>query len=234
MNIQGTYNFSLSNLSRKEQSSNEGKSITLKNDSILNKPLYSSLEKTKEKLVKSKEELIARTDLPPEQKKEMLKSINEQIQEVEDQIQEAKLIEKEREQEKLKKKLEENQAKKEELKKETKDEVYGGVVVSESLQKLIEIRQSVNNIGTLRSTKAALELEKSWLPSYEDQNSYVSKMRIKLSAGIKGLENRINSETVKVFKDSTNTKTSETKNIDSNDKEEDNKEKGEKDKNINI
>lgn len=204
MNISGINNSNLSwgTLSKKseqanQESNSDNKSLILNNQNKSNS--YSALEKTKENLMKMKEALDEKS-MTPEEKKAKLDDINKQIQEVEKQIQQAKMLEKEKEKEELKKKTEEQSTKK----PKSGDEVRDGVIISESLKKIIESRNSMKNISDLKITKSTMEVEKGWLSKSNnpDPNAYVNKQYSKLSKGINGLEQRIASESAKIYENS--------------------------------
>lgn len=178
----------------------KGKSIVLNNKN--KNSAFEALQKTKENLIKSKNELSDK-EMDPEEKKAKLNDINKQIAEIEAQIQQAKTLEKEKEQQKIKEDIEAKAAKK----PQNGDEVRDGVIVSESLKKIIESRQTMDNVSNLKATKANLTVERGWLTPDDNPNSFVTRQYNKLTNGINGLEQRISAESAKVYKNATNTKT---------------------------
>ena len=79
-----------------------------------------------------------------------------------------------------------------------------GVIVEESLKKLISARHKLRNANDFGKTKAAMEVEKGYLELSGNENSFVNKQYTKLTKGIKGIENRILYEVGKVNKEVNN------------------------------
>lgn len=206
-----------SNSNQVEEKNKNAKSIVINQQN--KNSAYAGLEKIKEDLVRSKQALSDK-DMDPKEKKAKLDDINNQIYQIEAQIQQAKTIEKEKEQEKLKKEVEEKQS----LKLQPGDEVRDGVIVSESLKNIIASRQSMDNISNLKATKAYLSVEKAWLTPNDNPDSFVSKQYAKLSNGINGLEQRISYESSKVHNIASNTQVETSVKTESNSTDESKKE----------
>ncbi|WP_061994421.1 hypothetical protein [Clostridium sp. ATCC 25772] len=159
-----------------------------KNNKFKKTDIISNFQEAKENLIKQKENL-QKQDLTPEEKIEKNKELDAKIKLVEDQMQQALMIEKEKELEKTKEKLENKE-------KENKsgDEEKDGVIVSESLKNLIKAKNSMDNIHSLNTTKGNLKVELGYLESVKYPNNFVSKQKLKLERSIHNIESRANSE----------------------------------------
>lgn len=159
------------------------KSIKFKKADIIN-----NLQEAKENLIKQKENL-QKQDLTPKERIEKNKELDAKIKLIEEQMQQALMIEKEKELEKAKEKLEQKE-------KENKngDEERDGVIISKSLKNLIKARNSMDNIHSLNITKGNLKVELGYLKDIKYPNNFVSKQKLKLEKSINNVESRANSE----------------------------------------
>ena len=124
--------------------------------------------------------------------------------EMESEIQQMRLIEKEKEALEKQNKLEEKNKKDESINTKNRikfNENSDGVIVEDSLKKLISARHKLRNVNDFGKTKAAMEVEKGYLELSGNENSFVNKQYTKLTKGIKGIENRILYEVGKVNKE---------------------------------
>ncbi|WP_291582680.1 hypothetical protein [Clostridium sp. UBA6640] len=176
---------------KKLNDNDEHNSKSLKMNTKNRNSILDNLNKVKENLLKQKQELQEK-QLEPEELKEKLKSLNEEIRDIEREILEAQIIEEEKEKQKLEEKNKAN------TKNEYNDEEKDGVIVSGSLIELIESNSKLENAKALKSTKATLKLELSYLETIENidiaEDSYIAKQMKKLRHGISGLDKKINSE----------------------------------------
>ncbi len=190
MNISAVSNRNSYNMAfnkNNEEEKNNIKSLTIKPSK--NNAMMQALEKTKENLLKQKEKL-QQEEMTPEEKKFKMEEINKQISEIEEQIYQAKLIEKEKELEKIK---EEVEKRKQESEKH-KEEENNGVIVADSLKELIAAKQHLDNTHDMKVTKTNMKVELGYLQDVKSPGAFVSKQKEKLQKGIYGLENRINVE----------------------------------------
>lgn len=158
-------------------------------------PIIEALEKAKENILKQKEKLQEES-MTPEMKKEKVDELNKTLIDIEKQIQEAEVAEREKE----KKKIEDKQ------KKDDKDEERDGVVVAASLKKLISANHQMKNVSNLKSTKATMKVEAGYLNQSQsinpnmDPNAFINRHKAKLERGIASLDHKINSEIGKASK----------------------------------
>ncbi len=78
--------------------------------------------------------------------------------------------------------------------KVNEDEVKDGVIISASLNELIEISHSTENINRLKDIKNRLKVESGYIVPNDNSNSYSNKKLASLSRGILNLEYKIANE----------------------------------------
>ncbi|MCR1951585.1 MULTISPECIES: hypothetical protein [unclassified Clostridium] len=175
---------------QKKEKAEKEKSITVeKSSNQIIKNLQQLKENFKEQKIKLQE-----TEMDPKEKRMKLEEINKKIAEVEAEIQQMKLVEKEKEALENQRKLEEKNKKDESINSKNKINFYensGGIIVEDSLKKLISANNKLRNTNDFGKTKAAMEVERGHLEITGKENSFVDKQYAKLTKGIKGLENRI-------------------------------------------
>ena len=173
-----------------DEDKKESKNLKLNNNS--QNELLNNLEKIKKGFLDQKETLREK-QMSPEEKKYKMEEINSKIQEVEAQIQQVLMNEKQKE---IDKKKEELEAKKVEAEKNkvNEDEVKDGVIISASLNELIEISHSTENINRLKDIKNRLKVESGYIVPNDNSNSYSNKKLASLSRGILNLEYKIANE----------------------------------------
>ncbi|WP_346940761.1 viral A-type inclusion protein [uncultured Clostridium sp.] len=173
-----------------DEDKKESKNLKLNNNS--QNELLNNLEKIKKGFLDQKETLREK-QMSPEEKKYKMEEINSKIQEVEAQIQQVLMNEKQKE---IDKKKEELEAKKVEAEKNkvNEDEVKDGVIISASLNELIEISHSTENINRLKDIKNRLKVESGYIVPNDNSNSYSNKKLASLSRGILNLESKIANE----------------------------------------
>ncbi|MBU3131087.1 hypothetical protein KPL40_01375 [Clostridium gasigenes] len=142
------------------------------------------LEEWKENLIIQKGKLQEEKEMDPELKKNRMKQINEEINQVQQQIQEIKLIEKEKE---IRERNEKSEGKKQE-RDINKDEVRDGIIIASSLNKLIDANNNLKNSRNLRTTKTNMEMELGYLKQGNSDSNFVAKQKEKLTTGIGNLE----------------------------------------------
>ncbi|WP_346931073.1 viral A-type inclusion protein [Clostridium sp.] len=174
-----------------DEDKKESKNLKLNNKNSQNE-LLNNLEKIKKGFLDQKETLREK-EMSPEEKKYKMEEINSKIQEVEAQIQQVLMNEKQKE---IDKKKEELEAKKVEAEKNkvNGDEVKDGVIISASLNELIEISHSTENINRLKDIKNRLKVESGYIVPNDNSNSYSNKKLASLSRGILNLESKIANE----------------------------------------
>jgi len=174
-----------------DEENKEGKSLKFNNKNNQNE-LLNNFEKIKQELLHQKEALREK-QMSPEEKKYKMEEINSKIQEVEAQIQQLLMNEKQKE---IDKKKEELEAKKVEAEKNkvNEDEVKDGVIISASLNELIEISHSTEYINRLKDIKNRLKVESGYIKPNENSNSYNNKKLTSLSKGILNIESKISNE----------------------------------------
>ncbi|MBB6622314.1 hypothetical protein H7E67_02615 [Clostridium gasigenes] len=142
------------------------------------------LEEWKEALIIQKGKLQEEKEMDPELKKNKMKQISEEINQVQKQIQEIKLIEKEKE---MRERNEKSEGKKQE-RDINKDEVRDGIIIASSLNKLIDANNNLKNSRNLRITKTNMEMELGYLKKGNSDSNFVAKQKEKLTTGIGNLE----------------------------------------------
>ncbi|WP_346962359.1 hypothetical protein [Clostridium sp.] len=174
-----------------DEDKKESKNLKLNNKNSQNE-LLNNLEKIKKGFLDQKETLREK-QMSPEEKKYKMDEINCKIQEVEAQIQQVLMNEKQKE---IDKKKEELEAKKVEAEKNkvNGDEVKDGVIIAASLNELIEISHSTENINRLKDIKNRLKVESGYIVPNDNSNSYSNKKLASLSRGILNLESKIANE----------------------------------------
>lgn len=188
---------------QKKEKVEERKSVAVEKSS---NQIIKNLQRLKEDFKEQKIEL-QETEMDPKEKRMKLEEINKKIAEVESEIQQMRLIEKEKEALEKQSKLEENNKKKESINSKNRinfNENSDGVIVEDSLKKLISARHKLTRANEFGKTKAAMEVEKGYLQPNGNENSFVNKQYTKLTKGIKGIENRILYEVGKVNKEVNN------------------------------
>lgn len=161
--------------------------------------LIETLKKIKETIIQQKEKL-KEEEMTPEMRREKLTELNKKLLDVQKQIQDAELAQKQKEAEKAKKENEDKQ------KKYNKNYEIDGVIVDESLKQLINVSHHVKNISNLKSIKANMKVEAGYLNQSQskdpntDPNAFINRHRAKLENGIAGLEKNISSEIGKINK----------------------------------
>lgn len=185
---------------QKKEKIEERKSVAVEKSS---NQIIKNLQRLKEDFKEQKIEL-QETEMDPKEKRMKLEEINKKIAEVESEIQQMRLIEKEKEALEKQSKLEENNKKKESINSKNGinfNENSDGVIVEDSLKKLISARYKLTSANEFGKTKAAMEVEKGYLELSGNENSFVNKQYTKLTKGIKGIENRILYEVGEVNKE---------------------------------
>jgi hypothetical protein len=140
------------------------------------------LQKIKDSLVERKNKLKEMT-MDPEEKKQKLKQMDEEITLIEAQMQQMAILQKQQELDeknaKIEKKHEEDNNK-----KIDEDEVRDGVIISASLNNLIKARNSMDHIHRLKQIKNNEAVEAGYLGSTENPNSFNARRmeQIKKSA----------------------------------------------------
>lgn len=188
---------------QKKEKVEERKSVAVEKSS---NQIIKNLQRLKEDFKEQKIEL-QETEMDPKEKRMKLEEINKKIAEVESEIQQMRLIEKEKEALEKQNKLEEKNKKDESINTKNRikfNENSDGVIVEDSLKKLISARHKLRNANDFGKTKAAMEVEKGYLELSGNENSFVNKQYTKLTKGIKGIENRILYEVGKVNKEVNN------------------------------
>ena len=185
---------------QKKEKVEERKSVAVEKSS---NQIIKNLQRLKEDFKEQKIEL-QETEMDPKEKRMKLEEINKKIAEVESEIQQMRLIEKEKEALEKQNKLDEKNKKDESINTKNRikfNENSDGVIVEDSLKKLISARHKLRNVNDFGKTKAAMEVEKGYLELSGNENSFVNKQYTKLTKGIKGIENRILYEVGKVNKE---------------------------------
>lgn len=179
------------NCNKVDDEKKENSSLRLSDKNSQNE-LLNNLQKMKQGFLDQKEALMEK-EMTPEEKKYKMEEINNKIQEVEVQMQQVLMNEKQKEIDKIKEEIEARKVE-EEKNKINGDEIKDGVIISASLNELIEASHSVDNINRLRDIKNRLKVESGYLVSNDNSNSYSNKKLASLSGSILNLENRIASE----------------------------------------
>ncbi|WP_291651415.1 hypothetical protein [Clostridium sp.] len=185
---------------QKKEKVEEEKSITIEKGS---NQIIKNLQRLKEDFKEQKIEL-QETEMDPKEKRMKLEELNKKIAEVEAEIQQLKLIEKEKEALEKQRKLEEKNKKDESINSKNKinsNDNIDGIIVEDSLKRLISAKQKLRNADDFGKTKAAMEVERGYLKPTGKENSFVDKQYTKLTKGISGIENRILYEVGKVNKE---------------------------------
>ncbi|GAA0084464.1 hypothetical protein UT300007_09030 [Clostridium sp. CTA-7] len=185
---------------QKKEKVEDGKSITIEKSS---NQIIKNLQRLKEDFKEQKREL-QETEMDPKEKRMKLEELNKKIAEIEAEIQQMRLIEKEKEALEKQHKLEEKNKKDEIINSKNKmnfNENIDGIIIEDSLKKLIAAKHKLRNANDFGKTKAALEVERGYLKLTGDENSFVDKQYGKLTKGIRGIENRILNEVGKVNKE---------------------------------
>ncbi|SHJ40120.1 hypothetical protein SAMN02745163_01873 [Clostridium cavendishii DSM 21758] len=198
--------FKTANISINKNEEANKKNENLKADNNLKvkkKSLIENLQEQITKLKESKSKINGNDKLSADEKKAQLLTIDENIKELEKQIQQEKVIEKQKELDKQKEKTEEK-AQKEAAERDrlNGDKVKDGVIISRSLVKLIEAKNSMGNIHQLNATKAQLGVEASYLNMrkvHKESGSFNAKQLSKLHSAMSSLENASNNELNKVI-----------------------------------
>ncbi len=151
--------------------------------------LLNNLEKIKQDFIAQKEALREK-QMSPEEKKYKMEEINNKIQEIDAQIQQVLMNEKQEEIDKRKDEIEKRKAE-EEKNKINGDEVKDWIIISASLNELIEASNSIDNINRLKDIKNRLKVESGYLVANDNSNSYSNKKLASLSGSILNLENKI-------------------------------------------
>lgn len=179
---------------QKREKAEEGKSIKIEKTS---NEIIKKLQELKQGFKEEKTKL-QETEMDPKEKRAKLEEINKKIAEIEAEIQQVRLMEKEKEALEKQRKLEEKSKKDESMRS---NENIDGVIVEDSLKKLISAKNKLSNVNNFGKTKTALEVEKGYLKLTGNENSFVDRQYTKLTKGIKGLENRILNEVGKASKE---------------------------------
>ncbi|GEM_PF-2546825 len=185
---------------QKKEKVEEGKSIKIEKAS---NQIIKKLQELKEGFKEEKTKL-QETEMDPKEKRAKLEEINKKIAEIEAEIQQMRLMEKEKEALEKQRKLEEKSKKHESINSQNKtnsNQNIDGVIVEDSLKKLISAKNKLSNANNFGKTKTALEVEKGYLKLTGNENSFVDRQYTKLTKGIKGLENRILNEVGKASKE---------------------------------
>lgn len=142
-------------------------------------------------------------NLSVEEKKFKLEELDMLLKEAQDQLQQAKMAEKQKELEKAREASEKNLQSKNNLDNDIEKE---GVIVSKSLLKLMESKEYLQNIHELNASKHKLKNELSYMKEApKEEGSFNSKYVSKLRGSILGLEVGANNElekSIKSFKES--------------------------------
>ncbi|EQB87850.1 small-conductance mechanosensitive channel [Clostridium punense] len=185
---------------QKREKAEEGKSIKIEKTS---NQIIKNLEELKEGFKEEKTKL-QETEMDPKEKRAKLEDINKKIAEIEAEIQQIRLMEKEKEALEKQRKIEEKSKRDEGINSRNKtnsNDNIDGVIVEDSLKKLISAKNKLSNVSNFGKTKTTLEVEKGYLKPTGNENSFVDRQYIKLTKGIKGIENRILNEVGKVSKE---------------------------------
>lgn len=185
---------------QKREKVEEGKSIAIEKSS---NQIIKNLQRLKEDFKEQKREL-QETEMDPKEKRMKLEELNKKIAEIEAEIQQMRLMEKEKEALEKQRKLEEKNKKDEIINSKNKinfNENIDGIIIEDSLKKLIAAKHKLRNANDFGKTKGALEVERGYLKLTGNENSFVDKQYAKLTKGIRGIENRILYEVGKANKE---------------------------------
>lgn len=179
----------------------ENSSLKLSNKNSQNE-LLNNLQKMKQGFLDQKQALMEK-EMTPEEKKYKMEEINNKIKEIEAQIQQVLMNEKQKEIDKRKEEVEARKVE-EEKNKVSGDEIKDGVIISASLNELIEASHSVNSINRLKDIKNRLKVESGYLVANDNSNSYSNKKLVRLGSSILNLENKIANEIGNINKSANN------------------------------
>ncbi|MGG7176437.1 FlxA-like family protein [Clostridium paraputrificum] len=174
----------------REKDGKEGTSLKLSNK-VQNKAME-SLEKLKENFLEQKQALKDR-EMDPEEKKYKMKEINENIQQVEAQMQQLRIQQKEEEAEKVKEEIEKKKSEEDKY-KQNGDEVRDGVIISASLNELIEASHSMKNIHNLKDIKNREKIESMYIGPTDNPNTFNSKRMAQIKKSEINIEASISKE----------------------------------------
>lgn len=161
---------SLYNINRNKDGK-DGTSLKLSNN--VQSKAMDSLEKLKENFLEQKQALKDR-EMDPEEKKYKMKEISENINEIEAQMQQLRIQQKQEEVEKVKEEIEKKKAEEDKY-KANGDEVRDGVIISASLNQLIEASHSMENIHNLKDIKSREKIESMYIGPTDNPNTFNSK-----------------------------------------------------------
>ncbi len=228
MTSSGNSFFRHTNLDTNYNKDQNKKSILKNNNNLVQgeKSLLEILQEQRNKILERKEKIRGNDNISIEEKKDMLSIIDDNIKDIDKQIQQAKIMEKQRELEEAKEKAEEKAEKEaEERERLNGDTVKDGVIIAKSLTKLIEAKSSIDNVHQFNGSKARLENELSYLDMKsvpKETWSFNGKHAAKLKGAMAGLEGAANNQVKKAMdstKDSKEIREKET-NTDTNQEEE--------------
>lgn len=174
---------------QKNENNDDKKSITLysKKESRFN-DLIKNLNEIKDNYKKQKETILAGKD-DVKVKEAKLKEINDKILDVESQILEFESQKKQEELEKSKKEVEKKDGDKQY--NETGDEVREGVIISKSLNNILDVKVAMDRIHILKENKNRGAIEAEYLKINDNPKSYnnikmakIKRAEIKADIGI--------------------------------------------------
>lgn len=184
------------NRNKSEGNNNSDKnSIKLENNT---NSIIKNLNEMKDKLIEQKEKLIS-SDMNSDLKKNSIKNINESISNIEEQIQQIKFQEKQKEIEEKQEEMERKKSEKD-IYKNNKDKDIDGVIVDESLNKLIKDNQSKDLIHGLKDIKNRENIEAGYLVTDDNKNTFSSKRLEQIRKSRVRIDSNIASEIGKMNK----------------------------------